>query len=235
MKTLYKANDRGVSRLDWLDTRYSFSFADWHDPDRMGFRSLRVLNEDRIAPGTGFGRHSHRDMEIVTVVLGGALRHEDSSGGSAVLRAGDVQRMTAGRGVAHSEYNASNEEELHLLQIWILPQTRGATPSHADVRGLFPVDAEAKAGLRALATAAGAGGELEIQQDAAIYAGRVTASAGLRHEIAAGRGVWIQAVRGSLIANGVALAPGDGLALEDEAGVEVRADATADFLLFDLA
>jgi len=236
MRRLYKANDRGVGRLDWLDTRYSFSFADWHDPSRMGFRALRVLNEDHIAPGTGFGRHAHRDMEIVTVVLAGALAHEDSSGARATLRAGDVQRMTAGRGVAHSEFNASQDETLHLLQIWILPAERGATPSHADVRGLFPVGADAKPGLRALATAAGSGGALEIGQDAAVYGGRVGEGAPIEHVVREGRGVYVHAVRGQLLVDGTPLDPGDALTVEDEAGVTFTSnDGPADFLLFDLA
>lgn len=236
MRKLFKANDRGASRLDWLDTRYSFSFANWHDPSRMGFRALRVLNEDHIAPGTGFGRHAHRDMEILTVVLEGALAHEDSSGARATLRAGDVQRMTAGRGVAHSEFNASDDETLHLLQIWILPAERGAAPSHADVRGLFPIGPDAKPGLRALATAAGSGGALEIGQDAAVYGGRVQADAPLDYAIAEGRGVYLHAVRGDLVANGTALEPGDALAIEAEATLTLSSTTgSADFLLFDLA
>lgn len=235
MLKLFKANDRGVGRLDWLDARYSFSFADWHDASRMGFRSLRVLNEDRIAPASGFGRHGHQDMEILTVVLDGALAHEDSSGARATLRAGDVQRMTAGRGVTHSEWNASDVEALHLLQIWILPAERGTPPSHAEARGLFPIEANAPAGLRALAKPAGSGASLEIGQDASIHAGRVTGSHPLEYEIAKGRGVFVQAVRGQLIVNRLPLAPGDGLAIEDEPRVTLTGESPADFLLFDLA
>jgi redox-sensitive bicupin YhaK (pirin superfamily) len=234
MQKLFKAVDRGADRLDWLDTRYSFSFAGWHDPSRMGFRSLRVLNEDRIAPGMGFARHSHRDMEILTVVLDGTLRHEDSSGSKAMLRAGDVQCMSAGRGVAHEEWNASNEEALHLLQIWIFPSERGAEPSHAEARGLFPVDEEAPAGLRTLVAPAGAGSALEIGQDAAVYWGRVLAGTPLHHAIEEGRGVFVHALRGRLFVNGTPLEPGDALALEGESGLEFAADSSADFLLFDL-
>jgi len=235
MQRLFKASDRGTERLDWLDTRYSFSFAGWHDPSRMGFRSLRVLNEDRIAPGRGFDRHAHRDMEILTVVLEGALSHEDSSGSRALLRAGDVQRMSAGRGVAHSEWNASNEEALHLLQIWILPSERGAEPSHAEARGLFPVNEEAPVGLRTLVAPAGDGGALDIGQDATVYAGRVLTGTPLDHAIEEDRGAFVHAVRGRLIVNGTPLEPGDALALEGESGLKFSGDPSADFLLFDLA
>jgi len=235
MQKLFKTSDRGAERLDWLDTRYSFSFAGWHDPSRMGFRSLRVLNEDRIAPGMGFGRHAHRDMEILTVVLEGALSHDDSSGAQTILRAGDVQRMSAGRGVAHSEWNASKEEALRLLQIWIVPSERGADPSHAEARGLFPVKKEAPAGLRRLVAPAGSGGALDIGQDATVYAGRVLADAPLHHAIEEDRGAFVHAVRGRLLVNGTPLEPGDALALEGESGLELSGDPSADFLLFDLA
>jgi redox-sensitive bicupin YhaK (pirin superfamily) len=235
MQKLFKAGDRGVERLDWLDTRFSFSFAGWHDPSRMGFRTLRVLNEDRIAPGAGFGRHAHRDMEILTVVLEGALVHEDSSGARAILRAGDVQRMSAGRGVAHSEWNASNVEALHLLQIWILPRERGTGVSHAEASGLFPMDEDTFEGLRRLVAPGGKGGALDIGQDAVVYAGRVAAGAPLEHRIEIGRGVFVHAVHGRLLVNGTALEAGDGLALEDEPGLVFTADPAARFLLFDLA
>ena len=235
MQKHFKARDRGADRLDWLDTRYSFSFAGWHDPSRMGFHSLRVLNEDRIAPGKGFGRHPHRDMEILTVVLKGALKHEDSSGSGAILRAGDIQRMSAGRGISHSEWNASNDESLHLLQIWIHPTGGGTAPSHAEARGLFPIGEEAAAGLRTLAAPAGAGGALEIGQDAIVYAGRVVADSPIHHPIEDGRGTFVHAVRGRLLANGTALDPGDALALEDESELELIGEPSADFLLFDLA
>jgi len=235
MQKLFTASDRGADRLDWLDTRYSFSFAGWHDPSRMGFRSLRVLNEDRIAPGMGFGPHGHRDMEILTVVLEGALAHEDSSGAQAILRAGDVQRMTAGRGVVHSEWNASNEEALHLLQIWIVPSARGAEPGHAEARGVFPVDKEGLEGLRRLVAPARNGGALDIGQDAVVYAGRVIAGTPLDHPIEDGRGVFVHAVRGRLLVNGTPLETGDALALEGQSELEFRADPSAEFLLFDLA
>jgi redox-sensitive bicupin YhaK (pirin superfamily) len=235
MQQLFKASDRGEDRLDWLETRYSFSFAGWHDPSRMGFRSLRVLNEDRIEPGMGFGRHAHSDMEILTVVLDGALAHEDSSGSRAILRAGDVQRMSAGRGVTHSEWNASNDEALHLLQIWVHPARRGLAPSHAEARGLFPVGEEAPPGLHALVSPAGADGSLEIGQDATVYGGRVLPGSPLRYAIEEARGAFVHAVRGQLLVNGTRLEPGDALALEGETELEFAGDPSADFLFFDLA
>lgn len=235
MQKLFKANERGKDQLEWLDTRYSFSFAGWHDPSRMGFRSLRVLNEDQIAPGMGFGNHPHRDMEIVTVVLEGALAHEDSSGSGAILRPGDVQRMSAGTGIIHSERNASDNETLRLLQIWIQPARRGLAPSHAEARGLFPVDPESPAVLRKIVAPVGGDGALEIAQDVSVYGARVLAGQPLHHAIGKDRGVFIHAVRGRSIANGTPLEAGDALALEDEPDLEMTGDPSADFLLFDLA
>lgn len=235
MIELHKASDRGVSRLDWLDSRHSFSFAGWHDPSRMGFRSLRVLNEDRVAPGAGFGPHPHRDMEILTIVLEGALEHRDSSGARTVLRAGDVQRMSAGSGVTHSEWNGSDEVAVHFLQIWLQPARVGTAPSHVEACGLFPIGSGAPAGMRALAADAGEVGVLRIQQDAKIFAGRADANAPLHHALAAGRGAWVQTARGKLIVNGRPLATGDGLSIEDEPGVVLSGDPDGDFLLFDLA
>ena len=235
MMESHKGNDRGLSRLDWLDSRHSFSFAGWTDPSRMGFRSLRVLNEDRVAPGAGFGPHPHRDMEILTVVLDGALEHRDSSGARTVLQAGDVQRMSAGSGVVHSELNASNNEAVHFLQIWLHPALSGTAPSHAEIRGLFPVDPGSPAGLRAMATPVGGADVLEIQQDAQIYAGRVNTNSVVDYEVASGRGAWVQAVRGELIVNGARLTAGDGLSFENEKSMIVSGDPEGAFLLFDLA
>ncbi len=235
MLELHKAADRGASRLGWLESRHSFSFGDWFDPRRRGFRTLRVLNEDRVAPGAGFGPHPHRDLEILTVVLEGALEHRDSSGVRSLLRAGDVQRMSAGRGVVHSEWNASDSDELHFLQIWLRPARSGLVPGHQDGRGLFPVGSDAPAGLRPLASAQGEDGAVRIHQDASVFAGRVAGESPLAHSLAAGRGAWLQAVRGGLFVNGIRLSAGDGLAIEDEASVEVSGDPEGDFLLFDLA
>jgi redox-sensitive bicupin YhaK (pirin superfamily) len=235
MMKLHKASDRGISRLDWLESRHSFSFADWNDPNRMGFRSLRVLNEDRVAPGAGFGPHPHRNMEILTVVLEGELEHRDSSGARTVLEAGDVQRMSAGSGVVHSEWNASKDDALHLLQIWLRPSRFEFAASHAESRGLFPVQDGEPAKFRALASQSGGEGVLEIQQDATIYSGRVVSGESVHHRPAPGRGVWVQAVRGDLVVNGVRLAAGDALQIENEESVALAGDPQGDFLLFDLA
>jgi redox-sensitive bicupin YhaK (pirin superfamily) len=235
MIELYKSTDRGVSRLDWLDSRHSFSFGGWYDPQRLGFRSLRVLNEDRIAPGAGFGAHPHRDMEILTVVLQGSLEHRDSSGARSLLRAGDVQRMSAGRGVVHSEWNASDTESLHLLQIWLQTASPGIAPSHETGRALFPVDGDAPAGLRALATRRDGEGALRIHQDALVLAGRADGEAELLHSLAPGRGAWVQSVCGGLVANGISLEAGDGLAIDGVRDVTLVGEPAGDFLLFDLA
>ncbi len=229
----HKSADRGTTRTDWLESRHGFSFAGWHDPRRMGFRTLRVLNEDRVAPGAGFGAHPHRDMEILTVVLDGALEHRDSSGARSVLRAGDVQRMSAGTGVAHSEWNASETEPLHFLQVSLFPERPGLEPGHEDGRALFPAGEDAP-GLRVLASDRNTEGALALHQDATVYAGRADEGP-LRHALAEGRGAWVQAVRGSLVVNGVRLAPGDGLAVEDERVLEIAGEPAGDFLLFDLA
>lgn len=235
MMHLHEGHARGHSRLDWLDSRYSFSFADWHDPQRMGFRTLRVLNEDRIAPGKGFGPHPHRDMEILTVVLEGALEHRDSSGASTILNAGDVQRMSAGRGVLHSEWNASEEDALHLLQIWMHPDRPGRAPSHDEGRAVFPTNENEATGLRLVASQDPDGSALGVRQDAAVYAGRVDATHPVHHDIEEGRGVWIQAVRGRVLANDIGLSAGDALSLEEEDGITLTGDSEGDFLLFDLA
>ena len=235
MMELHKGSDRGISRLDWLESRHSFSFADWNDPNRLGFRSLRVLNEDRVAPGAGFGPHLHRNMEILTVVLEGELEHRDSSGARTVLEADDVQRMSAGSGVVHSEWNASNSEALRFLQIWLRPGQSRVPPSHAESRGLFPVNDDEPAALRALASRSGGEGVFEIQQDATVYSGRVVSGEAVHHRPAPGRGVWVQAVRGELVVNGVRLAAGDGLQIENEESVALAGDPQGDFLLFDLA
>ncbi len=233
MLELYKAADRGTTRTGWLESRHSFSFAGWFDPGRLGFRTLRVLNDDRVAPGAGFGPHPHRDMETLTVVLSGALEHRDSSGATTVLEAGDVQRMSAGRGVVHSEWNASDREDLRFLQIWIRPAASGLEPGHEEGRALFPVQEGAASGLRPVATSRGRAGGLSIHQDATVLAGRAAAGDPLRHELAPGRGAWVQAVSGGLAVNGVEMEAGDGLAIEGEPGLTFSGQG--DFLLFDLA
>lgn len=234
MFTLRHAQERGKADFGWLDGWHSFSFGEYYDPRHMGFRALRVINEDRIAPGGGFPTHPHRDMEIVTYMLDGALEHRDTLGNHAVIAAGEVQRMTAGTGIRHSEFNASDSGPAHLLQIWILPERAGLTPGYeqraiaaADKRGrLFPV-----------ATPAGGGGAVTIHQDAALYATVLAAGESVTHRIAPGRHVWVQLARGQATVNGVALTVGDGAAIsgEDAATLAGAGDGEAEALLFDLA
>jgi len=235
MRKVHPSEARGSTRTVWLESLHSFSFADWDDPRYRGFRALRVINEDRVAAGAGFGPHPHRDMEILTVVLEGALEHRDSSGAQTVLRGGDVQRMSAGRGVVHSELNASDTDPVRFLQIWLRPSRAGLAPSHEEGRGLFPVDDDAPASLCVLASRDGEGGVLSLHQDASVLAGRVNGSDPLLHVLAPGRGAWLQAVSGGLRVNGERLAAGDGLAVEGEPQLAVEGNPAGSFLLFDLA
>lgn len=238
MITLRKGTDRGQFDFGWLDTRHTFSFGQYHDPAHMGFRSLRVINEDFVAPGRGFDPHPHRDMEIITYVVRGALRHEDNisspdaPGHALVLRPGEVQRITAGRGIVHSEYNPSTAEPVHLLQIWILPDRRGHTPGY-DQRE-FPL-AERTNRLRLVASPDGAAGSIPINQDARLYASILEPSTPLTHDLAPGRGAWLQLIRGDLEVNGTPLAAGDGAAVESERSLTLTSAGGAEFLLFDLA
>lgn len=229
--TVRPARDRGHAEHGWLSSRHSFSFAHYFDPAHMGFRSLRVINDDTIAPGGGFPTHGHRDMEIVTYVVEGHLEHRDSAGNHAVLGRGGVQQMTAGSGIRHSEFNASQTKPLRLLQIWILPERDGLSPGHTEMR--FPDDA--KRGHLALIAAPGGDGVLPLHQDARVYAAILADGEAVRHAIEPGRGVWIQVVSGALNAGGTLLAEGDGLAIEDAAEIELAAVGGAEFLLFDLA
>jgi redox-sensitive bicupin YhaK (pirin superfamily) len=232
MKTIRKAADRGHAQHGWLDSFHTFSFADYYDPAHMGFRSLRVINEDRVQPGQGFGRHSHRDMEIVTYVIEGALAHGDSLGNGSVIRPGDVQRMSAGTGITHSEFNDSKSELVHLLQIWILPERAGIAPSYEEKH--FP--ASERAGrLRLVGSRDGRDGSVRIHQDAALYAGLLAPGESASHDLAPGRHAWLQVVRGSLSLDGAALAAGDGVAISGEARVALEARAASELLLFDLA
>jgi redox-sensitive bicupin YhaK (pirin superfamily) len=227
------AGERGHFDHGWLDTRHTFSFADYHDERYMGFRSLRVLNEDRVRPGEGFGTHGHRDMEIVSYVLEGALAHRDSMGNGSVIVPGDVQYMGAGTGVRHSEFNASEKEPVHFVQIWILPNAAGLPPRYAQKR----FDAESKKNvLRLVASDSGADGSIEIRQDARLYASRLEPETGVSLSLPAGRHLWVQVLRGALEANGNALAEGDGLAASDETAFRFAAgDSGAEILVFDLA
>ena len=229
MITIRKAAERGHADHGWLDTHHSFSFADYHDPDWMGFRTLRVLNDDRVAAGQGFGMHPHRDMEIVTIVLEGALQHRDSLGSESVLRPGEVQRMTAGTGVVHSESNPSEKEGVHFYQIWILPEKKALKPGYE--QKLFP----AGKGLRLVVSRDGREGSLTIHQDADVYRGALGKGESATHEVPAGRHAWIQVALGSLSLNGSRLETGDGAALSGRERLDLRGHEPAEFILFDLA
>ncbi len=232
MITLRKSADRGHANYGWLDTRYTFSFADYYDPAHMGFRALRVINEDVVGPGAGFPTHGHRDMEIVTYVLSGAIEHKDSLGTGAILKVGELQRMSAGRGVQHSEFNPSKSEPLHLLQIWLLPEARGLAPEY-EQRAFPEQDRRNKLGL--LAARGGRDGALNIHQDVAIYAALLDKGVTVKHSLAPGRHAWLQLARGKVKLNNVELSAGDGASVSGEAQLEVVASADAEFLLFDLA
>ncbi len=226
------SHERGHADHGWLDTRYSFSFADYWDPRYMGFRSLRVINEDKVAPGRGFGTHPHKDMEIVTYVLSGGLAHKDSMGNAGTIRPGEVQRMSAGTGVTHSEYNASDSEETHLLQIWIIPEKRGNTPSYEQKQ--FPV-ADRTGTLRVVAAPDGRDGAVTIHQDASIYAALLEPKQSVTHTLQPGRHAWLQVIRGNVTLNGEALTAGDGAAVSEETKLELAAQDHSEVLLFDLA
>ena len=225
--------ERGRAHHGWLDGFHSFSFGHYRDRNHMGFRKLRVLNEDRVQPGTGFSEHGHEDMEIITYVIDGVLTHKDSTGSVATLERGDVQVMSAGSGIRHSEFNATNDRELHLIQIWIEPAEYGATPRHAEVR----FDDESKrARLQAIASDDGRHGSLQIGQDVVVYASVLDRDQAIVHELTEpSRYVWLQVVRGELSVNGVALTAGDGAAIDDELRLDLSAITDTEFLLFDLA
>jgi len=231
--TLRRAADRGHFDHGWLDTFHTFSFADYRDPAHMGFRSLRVINEDRVAPGEGFGTHPHRDMEIITWVLDGTLAHRDSTGAGGTLRHGDVQWMSAGTGVTHSEMNGSKREPVHFLQIWILPDRAGHQPSYG--QAAVPLD-ELRGTLRPIATPDGAGGSLVIHQDARLFATILGPGQAVRHPLAPGRHGWVQVARGEATVNGAALEAGDGVAISGEREIAITAaGGEAELLVFDLA
>ena len=227
MITPRPAGDRGHTRLDWLDSRHSFSFDRYHDPHHMGFRVLRVINEDQVAPGSGFPTHSHRDMEILTFVLEGALEHRDSLGNGSVIRPGDVQRMTAGTGISHSEFNPSRSEPVHFLQVWILPDRPGLAPSYE--QRSFPA-----AGLRPVASRDGRDGSITVHQDAVVYRAVLSGGQEVAHALAPGRSAWIQIARGTALLDGTRLAAGDGTAVSDERSVVLRGVEGVEALLFDL-
>ena len=231
MVTVRKSSERGHANHGWLEARHSFSFAGYHDPAHMGFGPLRVINEDRVQAGRGFGSHGHRDMEIITYILGGALAHKDSMGNGSTIRPGDVQRMSAGSGVMHSEFNPSKDEPTHLLQIWIEPDRRGVAPSYEETH--FP--AETRQGrLRLIASNDGREGSVTIHQDAAVYATLLDGDETVKQPVAAGRRVYVHVARGEVTVNGQPLAAGDALKAEGERELVLEQGRGAEVLVFDL-
>src|ERR1700737_3160776 len=232
MIRIRKAAQRGHFNHGWLDTHHTFSFGDYYDPAHMGFRSLRVINDDRLQAGQGFGMHGHRDMEIVTYVLEGALEHKDSMGNGSILRAGELQHMTAGTGVRHSEFNPSDKEWVHLYQIWLLPERKGLKPSYEE---LALGEAQKRGRFRLIASPDGAEGSLTIHQDARLYLASLLPGEVVSHEIEPGRAAWLQVLRGNVNFHGNDLSAGDGVAVTDENALSVQAAVPSEILLFDLA
>lgn len=232
MITVRKGKDRGRGDYGWLDARYSFSFAGYYDPKHLGFGDLRVLNQDRVAPGQGFPKHGHRDMEIVTYVLDGTLEHKDSMGNGSRMSHGEVQLMSAGTGVTHSEYNASGSESLHLLQMWIEPKKEGTAPRYEQKR--FPIQEE-KGRLRLVVSEDGRDGSLTIGQDANLFAGILRPGDRVTYEPAASRSLWLHVARGSMKIGDLDLGPGDGAAITAESKLVIEGKDDAELLIWDLA
>lgn len=233
MIKIRRSDERGHANYGWLDTFHTFSFNAYYDPKFMGFRALRVINEDTIAPGEGFGTHGHADMEIITYVTRGALAHKDSTGGKETLRPHEVQRMTAGTGIRHSEFNASNTEETHLLQIWIMPEANYLTPGYEQT---YFAPEEKKGKLRLVASRAGTDGSVKINQDVALYSSILAKDDEVSYTIAENRHAWLQIVKGSLEINGERLNQGDGAAVSDETLLQLKSlEDETEILLFDLA
>jgi quercetin 2,3-dioxygenase len=232
MIQIRKAQERGHFNHGWLDTWHTFSFSDYYDPAHTGFRALRVINDDRVAPGQGFGMHGHRDMEIITFVLEGSLEHKDSLGNGSIIRPGELQRMSAGTGVRHSEFNPSPKESVHLYQIWLLPERNGLKPSYE--QKTFTPD-EKRGKLRLVAAPDGSDGSLTIHQDARLYLASLKPGEVVSHPMASGRHAWLQVLNGEVKLNGQSLSIGDGAAVSKEAKLEIAAVKDADILLFDLA
>lgn len=230
--TLRRANDRGHADFGWLDSRHTFSFGRYIDRNHMGFGPLRVINDDRVSGGGGFPTHPHADMEIITYILDGALEHKDSLGTGSVIRPGDVQRMTAGTGIRHSEFNASATEPVHLLQVWIMPDRNGLTPSYE--QKLFS-EAEKQGQLRLVASSGGRDGSVTIHQDADMYATRLDAGQSVRHVLRPGRGAWVHVARGSVSLNGEPLEAGDGASLKTAGELTLKGARASEVLVFDMA
>jgi quercetin 2,3-dioxygenase len=232
MITVRRAGERGIANHGWLDSRHTFSFGHYYDPKQMGFGPLRVINEDRVQPGGGFDTHGHRDMEIISYVLEGALEHKDSIGTGSVIRPGDVQVMSAGTGIRHSEFNHSNQEPVHFLQIWVLPDQQGLRPRYD--QKTFP-DAEKRGRLRLVGSPDGRDGSIVIHQDADIYASLLDSSEAATHVLEPARKGWVQVVRGAVTVNGEAVSAGDGVAVKDEPGLTITSRANGlEVLVFDL-
>lgn len=232
MITIRRSSERGATQIDWLDSRHTFSFGNYYDPEQMGFGALLVINDDRVAPSGGFGMHGHRDMEILSYVLEGNLEHRDSLGTGSVIRRGDVQRMSAGTGIRHSEFNPSKTEPVHFLQIWLVPEKNGVRPQYEQKHF---TDEEKRSRLRLVASHNGRDGSITIHQDADLYVTLLEPEERVSHRLAAGRQAWIQVAAGAVQVNGNALAAGDGAAVTDETNIELVGTETADVLLFDLA
>jgi redox-sensitive bicupin YhaK (pirin superfamily) len=232
MLTVRKASERGASNLGWLESYHTFSFSDYHDPRWMGFHALRVINDDTVAAGGGFGTHAHRDMEIITYVLEGALEHKDSIGTGSIIRPGDVQKMSAGSGIRHSEFNASDKEAVHFLQIWVIPDRQGIQPAYEQLH--FP--REAKLGkLLLVGSNSGEAGVIRLQQDAKMYVTVLdSAEQKVDHTLASGRHAWVQVATGSATVNGQKLERGDGAAIESESKIEISGAPEAEVIVFDL-
>jgi len=232
MITPRKSADRGRTKIDWLDSRHTFSFGDYYDPAQMGFGTLRVINEDRVLPGAGFPTHPHRDMEIVTYILEGALEHKDSLGNGSIIRPGEAQRMSAGTGITHSEFNHSKSEPVHFLQIWITPAARGIAPGYEQKT----IDeAGAHRGFATIGSPASTDRSVKIHQDAALSVAKLERGQTVSASLKKGRHGWVQVARGEVAVNGSALAQGDGAAISDETNVTIVANSPAEVLFFDLA
>jgi redox-sensitive bicupin YhaK (pirin superfamily) len=232
MLTIRRADDRGHADHGWLDSHHTFSFADYHDPKHMGFRALRVINDDRVQAGMGFGTHGHRDMEIISYVLEGALEHKDSMGTGSVIRPGDVQRMSAGTGVLHGEYNHSKQESVHFLQIWIIPDRPGHAPGYEQKS--FSAD-DKRGRLRVVASRDGRDGSVTIHQDATVLAGLFDAGEQATYTLPPGRHAWVHVARGTVRVAGETLREGDGAAIDDAGAIDIAGIEAGEVLLFDLA
>jgi hypothetical protein len=226
-----KAGDRGHADHGWLDTHHTFSFADYYDPDQMGFRALRVINEDRVRPGAGFPTHGHRDMEIVTYILDGAIAHRDSSGGGGTIRPGEIQRMSAGTGIVHAEFNASASETCHLLQIWIMPSKRGIAPSY-EQKTIDP--GSVRNHFARIAAPEPRETEVRLMQDAEIWAAKLDAGVEAIHALAKGRKAWLQVAKGEVRVSGETVKAGDAAVITDQDQIAVRSMQPSEMLLFDL-